>query len=213
MKHSYRLVILVFIMLLLSSPFLYPILIRPSAINTGHFSTDAVNKEILADRMNTLRGETTNVLPNAFNKIFVNKYAVSFRYYLENYGKSTDPGYLFFTGGDDNSQYVVQTGALLSTTLILFIPGVFFALTRFKKNIFPIGLLVLSPVPASFLGKPYDSVLLIPFYVVVVFFAARGFVEIYKRKRSVLILILLYFVFELFKFYHTFFNHYLILVS
>ena len=213
MKHTKRLTFFVFILLTLTSPFLYPLLLNPSNLNLSHFSRDPVEREILADRINVLRGETNNVLPEAFNRVVVNRFTVSFRYYLENYGKSTDPGFLFFTGREDLSQYVVQTGALLVSVLLFAIVGLAKAISNFKKYLVVLMLLAMSPMLSAYLGKPFNSVLLLPFFAMILFFAANGFVVLYKNKKLIFYLIAIYFVFEVVAFYHTFFNHYLILLA
>jgi hypothetical protein len=196
-----------FIVLVFISPWFW-IMTRNLVVSTPQkFKLLTINNELLKDRTNTLRGELLKEnVPNTISKLVVNKFTIYSFEISHRYFETFDPQYLFFVGDLDLTNSTRSSGPLYLAFLPLTLVGIFTSLKLRRKAV--LFLLLLTPVPASFIITHYETISRIPVFLVLTFFAAIGQVIFFKKRIVITFLLVALLIFEFFRFTHDFHYHY-----
>ena len=208
MSLNFRVLIITYIIFVLISPWVYPLVHNRNTLNLTPIKVNYADREILLSEVNSLRGEAVGVSSPLATKLLTNKIVLSIRYYLNTYFQSFDPGFLFFSGTDD----VLSTksnGSFHITFLVFILVGTYRLLTAKRLKWLATILLLITPLPAAYFGWPYKPFLLIPFFLTLTFFAATGFTYLLFKHKKAFTLLSILLCFEVIRFLHIFINHYL----
>lgn len=125
-------------------PFVYLTFYGPAAERYGHLSV--FNSESLVDGINRERTENLS----SIEKLFHNRPVGWAEVIASNYINSFSPSFLFSQGDPNPRHNVPGVGQLYWGLLPMFIFGLFYVFSKYKKEFFPVVLLLLlAPLPAS----------------------------------------------------------------
>lgn len=199
----------VFVTLVVISPWFVILVSNSSMIFPLQERLVSIQNDIFLDKVNNLRGETINAGFALLGKLMVNKYFYFGKEIINRYLESYDPHYLFFSGEANLLKSTLAAGPLYLTFLPLILYGVFrVSIGRNKKLKLIFYLLGFSAIPAAFVYTHYETVVRIPFFLVLTLFAAYGLVKLFSSKRALALLFAFLIIFETLRFYHDFKVHY-----
>jgi hypothetical protein len=198
-----------YIILVLLSPWIWVMARNMYLFKLPTLSLVSIKEPAFIDEINTLRGESQEVGLGLIGRLEVNKITFYTKSIFERYLESYDPHYLFFVGDFSLLRSTRNSGPLYVSLLPLIIAGLYYSLKERTKisNIF-LCLLLLAPLPSSFLSAHYDTLTRIPFFIILTFFASFGFWKIYPKKKIWIGLLAVLLFFEITRFYHFFYVHY-----
>ncbi len=185
--------------LLFSLPIVYQLLFGHVGDRFGTLSITN-NKNVIAEVI-----EYRNNSQNTFvSKIFYNKYVIAGKKIVFNYSNAFSSNFLFNEGDVTFRHSLHQVGNLFWIELPLILLGLIY-LIRFKKNLWVIGFLLISPVASSLTIDGYNHATRLFLLVFPLsFFAAYGFDKLNKFKFLVVMIL----IFEFLRFQYFYWNFY-----
>lgn len=195
------------ILFLLISPWFWIIVRNRNTIFPFSFKFLSIDNQLLIEETNNLRGELLNAdVPGNLSKFVVNKFTTYTFELTRRYLETFDPQYLFFIGDLDLTKSTHSTGPLYLSFLPLIIVGLFDLIQKKKRLL--IFILLLTPVPASFIQNHYETLSRIPVFLLLTYVAVIGLVKLRKTRKILTLLLVVLLIFEFFRFSHDFVFHY-----
>ncbi len=185
------------------------VLVRNYRTDTFSF-TDLVKLNENIDELNLEQTQLRDAHLGKTSRPIVNKYNNYLKSLLGRYLESFDTSFLFFHG-DIDLQWSTQTaGALYLSFLPMILVGLFILIESYKniRSKTVIWILLISPIPAAFIKPHYQTLIRIPFLLVLTYIAAVGFIWLLKKRRLITVLLLILLIFEIAQFGHDLIRHY-----
>ena len=168
----------------------------------------SLENQVFIDNVNTLRGELIqSQFPVMISRLLINKFVMCGFEITTRYLQTFDISYLAFWGDVDLLKSTHASGPLLLSVLFLAAVGIYFSINK-NKNFRLLLLLIVSPIPASFISIQYESISRIPVFIMLSVLAYIGLCEILTRRKVVFWILALVLVFEFIRFTHDFSYHY-----
>jgi hypothetical protein len=199
-------VILVFLVLVLSSPWYTIILANLKLGSTKEIHLLNFDNQVITYQINSDRGQLIrNSIPSTVSRLFVNKLTYYSYEITQRYFETFDAKYLFFTGDLNVTKSIQSSGPLYLALLPLVIIGIFTSLVKKRKTIL---LFLFAPILGAFIQAHYETISRIPALIVLTYFAAMGLVYIMARNRRLAFSLMIIMSFEFIRFWHNFLVHY-----
>jgi hypothetical protein len=196
-----------FIVFIVISPWFWVLIRNFEIVFPPTFKLLTISNELLKNETNTLRGEMIKEnVPNIFSKLVINKFTIYSFQISHRYFETFDPQYLFFIGDLDLKKSTQSGGPLYLAFLPLIMVGLIASLEKRTKAV--LILLLLTPIPASFVITHYETISRVPIFLVLTYLAIFGLLRLFKVRKVIALLLILLLLFEFLRFSHDYFYHY-----
>lgn len=150
-----------FLLVILSLP-----LIKMTIFDGGFSRFQNLSKSADVAIADTVRRERyASNLPEFWRSVFHNKIIIKLRYIKDNYLEELSPNFWYIYGDNSLRYFSGNMGMFYLYEFLFFTVGVYFLFTKKKSTaILFIGWILLAPIPAALVGKPFAvrSLMLLP---------------------------------------------------